>query len=62
MADFSPPVRAVLMTAEALGITLQCKEIDLSKGEQFDPNYLKVIFRFPSFNFSNIQTLANKIF
>lgn len=39
----SPPVRSVLLLIEALGIDVEEKAIDLSKGEQFSESFLKVI-------------------
>lgn len=41
----SPPVRAVLMTAHALGIELDLHKIDVLAKEQFNPEYLMVRFR-----------------
>ena len=38
----SPPCRTVLATARLLGIELDLKTLDLSKKEQFNPDYLKV--------------------
>lgn len=38
----SPPVRAVLMTAKAIGLTLTEKEVNLLAGEHLKPEYLKV--------------------
>lgn len=40
----SPPCHAALMTAEALEIKLNLKAVDLRRGEQFSPEYLKVNF------------------
>ncbi|GLV42295.1 Glutathione S transferase E12 [Carabus blaptoides fortunei] len=37
----SPPVRAVLLTARALGIELEKKEINLENGDHLTPEYLK---------------------
>jgi len=42
MIDVSPPVRSVLLTAEALGITLEHVVLDLAKGEHLTPEYLKL--------------------
>lgn len=42
MAPASPPVRAVLLCAAYLGITLDLKEINVMGGEQLKPEYLKV--------------------
>uniref|UniRef100_A0A0C9RNV6 GstD1_3 protein n=1 Tax=Fopius arisanus TaxID=64838 RepID=A0A0C9RNV6_9HYME len=38
----SPPVRAVILLSKALGIHLNLKVIDVTKGEQLDPEYLKI--------------------
>ncbi|XP_060520843.1 uncharacterized protein LOC132698667 [Cylas formicarius] len=38
----SPPVRAVLMTANALGLSLDFREIDLIKGDHLKPEYQKI--------------------
>ncbi|KAF3421803.1 hypothetical protein E2986_11896 [Frieseomelitta varia] len=38
----SSPCRAVLLTAEAIGISLNLKEIDLFSGEQLKPEYEQV--------------------
>ncbi|XP_060519359.1 glutathione S-transferase 1-like [Cylas formicarius] len=38
----SPPVRAVLMTAEALGLKLEFREVNLVKLEHLKPEYLKI--------------------
>lgn len=40
----SAPCRAVLLAAKAVGVDLNLKTIDLMKGEQMTPEYLKVIF------------------
>lgn len=37
----SPPCRAVQMTASALGINLNLKYLDLFKGEQMNPEFIK---------------------
>ncbi|KAF7265326.1 hypothetical protein GWI33_021309 [Rhynchophorus ferrugineus] len=42
MSEISPSCRAVLMTARILGLTLKVKKMDLSKQEQFSPNFLKI--------------------
>ncbi|GLV42298.1 Glutathione S transferase E12 [Carabus blaptoides fortunei] len=39
--DLSPPARAVLLTARALGIELEKKEINLRNGDHLTPEYLK---------------------
>jgi glutathione S-transferase len=38
----SPPVRAVLMTAKAIDLELDIKEIDFLNREQLKPHFLKV--------------------
>jgi glutathione S-transferase len=38
----SPAVRAVLITADALGLDLVQKEVDLVAGEHLKPDFLKV--------------------
>lgn len=40
----SPPSRAVILLAKALGIHLNLKVIDVSKGEQLSPEFIKVTF------------------
>ncbi|KAJ3663884.1 hypothetical protein Zmor_008104 [Zophobas morio] len=42
MQDFSPPVRSVLLTAEALGLKLEKKVVDLSKKEHLTDTFLKL--------------------
>lgn len=37
-----PPCRSVLLTAAALGVDLELREIDLIKSEHLDPDFLKV--------------------
>jgi hypothetical protein len=39
----SPAVRAVQITAQAIGLELKLKEVDFSKGEHLQPGYLKVV-------------------
>jgi glutathione S-transferase len=41
----SPPCRSVLLLAKALKIDLNLKEIDLRKGENKTPEFLKVQYR-----------------
>ena len=41
----SPPCRAVLMTAEALGIELEIRETNFIYRDQFNPEFLKVLLR-----------------
>lgn len=36
----SPPCRAVMLTAEAVGVKLNLKELDIFKGEQMKPEFL----------------------
>ncbi len=38
----SAPARAVLMTAEALGVKLNLKEVDLMAREHLKPEFVKV--------------------
>ncbi|XP_057341252.1 glutathione S-transferase 1-1-like [Microplitis mediator] len=38
----SPPSRAVILLAKALGIHLNLKVIDVSKGEQLSPEFIKI--------------------
>lgn len=40
--DLSPPSRAVLLTVRALELDVEYINVDLMKGEQHDPEYLKV--------------------
>ena len=42
---YSPPCRAVLMTAKQLNIDLNVKTVDLSQGQHLTEDYLKVIFK-----------------
>jgi glutathione S-transferase len=42
MIHASPPVRAVLITAKAIGLDLTEKEIDFFQGEYLKPEYLKL--------------------
>ncbi|KAK5642244.1 hypothetical protein RI129_008411 [Pyrocoelia pectoralis] len=42
MIDGSPPVRAVLVIANALNIPLEKNYVDVINGEQFKPEYLKI--------------------
>lgn len=52
----SPPSRAVRMLANALGINLNIKELDVTKGEQFEPEYLQVSINIYSlYNFNIID-------
>lgn len=41
----SPPCRAVLLTAKALGLELNLKPLDLHHGEHLKPEFVKVKFR-----------------
>lgn len=41
-SELSPPSRAVLLTAKALGLELDLKEINLAAGEHLKPAFLKV--------------------
>lgn len=38
----SPPSRCILTVAEAIGLDLEKKNVDLFKGEHLTPEYLKV--------------------
>lgn len=38
----SPPSRAVLLVAKALGIELSLKVVDMQKGEHLSPEFVKV--------------------
>ncbi|EFA00485.1 glutathione S-transferase 1 [Tribolium castaneum] len=38
----SPPVRAVLITAKAIGLELELKELNLTEGEHLKPEFLKI--------------------
>lgn len=42
--DYSPPARAVLTTAQVLGLEVNKKSLNLLKQEHKEPEYLKVIF------------------
>lgn len=46
MSPASPAVRAVQITAEALGVKLELKEVDFFKGEHMKPEFLKVFLIF----------------
>lgn len=39
----SAPCRSVLLAAKAVGVDLNLKVVDLMKGEQMTPEFLKVI-------------------
>lgn len=39
----SAPCSAVQMTAKAVGVELNIKNVDLAAGEQFKPEFVKVI-------------------
>lgn len=43
MTILSPPVRAVLMCAKAIGLELDLEEVDLLKKDNFKPEYIKVM-------------------
>lgn len=45
MHPVSPPSRACLMTAAALGIELEQKSVDLLSFEHMKPEFIKVSFR-----------------
>lgn len=40
----SPPSRAVLLTAKAIGVNLELKNINVLKGEHLTPEFRKVCF------------------
>lgn len=42
MSTPSPPVRAVLMCAKAIGLNLSLRELNFEEGEQLKPDFLKV--------------------
>lgn len=41
----SPPARAVMMTAKAIDLELNLKEVDFMNEEHLKPEYMKVSFR-----------------
>lgn len=44
----SPPCRAVMLAAEAIGVTLNYKIVDTSEGEHMTPEYEQVTSRVSS--------------
>lgn len=44
MSEICPPVRAVLLTARILKVTLELKEVDFCNKEHLTPKFLKVRF------------------
>lgn len=52
----SPPSRAVLLTAKIVGIELNLKSINIAKGEQMAPYYIKVLI-YKIYNFANMKIL-----
>lgn len=46
MHALSPPARAVMLTAAALGIDLELKPVDLLSAEHKKPEFIKVSWRF----------------
>jgi glutathione S-transferase len=44
-SDISPPCRAVLLTAKALGIELNLKYVDILNDEHLKPDFVKVRIR-----------------
>lgn len=47
MIDPSPPARAVMMTAKAINLDLNLKEVDFFNEEHLKPPYLKVSLLIP---------------
>ena len=43
VTDGSAPSRAVLLTAAALGVEVEVRQIDLLNGEQYTPEFVKVL-------------------
>lgn len=63
-SELSPPSRSVLLTANALGLELDLKVINLATGEHLSPEFLKVYllklyyhilfsYTYPLINFTN---------
>jgi hypothetical protein len=44
MSHHSPPVRAVLMTVEAIGKELDLKEVNFTSGDHLNLEFLKVMY------------------
>lgn len=44
LTEASPPVRSVLITAAAIGLELEKQEVDILKGENLTPEFIKVRF------------------
>lgn len=42
----SPPSRGIILASIALGVELQLKNVDMSKGEHLTPEFLKVKLKF----------------
>lgn len=60
MIPASPPVRAVLLLAAYLGIALDLKEVDIMKGEQLKPEFLKVMLLYLTSTYRNNNKLCNR--
>lgn len=43
--DISPPCRAVFLTATAIGLDLEIREINLHTEENMKPEFVKVFFK-----------------
>ena len=43
-SEFSPPCRAVLATAQVLGLEVEQKKLNMKEGEHRKPEFLKVFF------------------
>nr|CAD7439499.1 unnamed protein product [Timema bartmani] len=57
----SPPCRAVLLLAKALGVQLNLKVINILEGEQFSDEYLKVSLKGPLHDQSVFTTIPNTV-
>lgn len=42
LVERSPPVRSVLIVADAIGLELEKQELDMENGEHLTPEFLKV--------------------
>lgn len=54
LMEGSVPVRAVLITAAAIGLDLEKEYLNILKGDQFKPEYLKVITKFEKVYYNHI--------